>query len=91
MLIWLCHVSESGSAPEALNKKAIAIVNRVRDKLTGQYSELSLIRTSIIRNIHIPAWFFWNQFSSSIFYLISPDIHILTVDISNWNKLYHLL
>jgi len=26
---------ESGPKPEALNKKAVAIVNRVRDKLTG--------------------------------------------------------
>ena len=26
---------ENGHKPEALNKKAVAIVNRVRDKLTG--------------------------------------------------------
>ena len=32
-----CHLfsSDVGSQPEALNKKAIAIVNRVKDKLTG--------------------------------------------------------
>ena len=29
---------ESGPKPEALNKKAVAIVNRVRDKLTGTFS-----------------------------------------------------
>ena len=29
-------VTEPGSQPEALNKKAITIVHRVRDKLTGR-------------------------------------------------------
>ena len=29
---------ESGHKPEALNKKAVVIVNRVRDKLTGKSS-----------------------------------------------------
>ncbi len=31
----ICFISDVGSQPEALNKKAIAIVNRVKDKLTG--------------------------------------------------------
>ena len=56
-----------------------------------QYGQLSLIQTSVIWNIHIPAWFFWNQISSSIFYHISLDIHVPTVDISIWNNWYHLL
>ena len=30
-----CFIADVGSQPEALNKKAIAIVNRVKDKLTG--------------------------------------------------------
>ena len=28
-------ILDVGSQPEALNKKAIAIINRVKDKLTG--------------------------------------------------------
>ena len=31
---------DSGHKPEALNKKAVAIVNRVRDKLTGTLPSL---------------------------------------------------
>ena len=58
---------------------------------TSTYSQLLLIQTSVIWNIHILAWFFWKRFSSSIVYLISPNIHILTMDISIWNNLYHLL
>ena len=31
--------SDDDPEPEAVNKKAISIVNRVRDKLTGQFIE----------------------------------------------------
>lgn len=35
MMIITSTEDENGHKPEALNKKAVAIVNRVRDKLTG--------------------------------------------------------
>lgn len=35
MMIFTSTEDENGHKPEALNKKAVAIVNRVRDKLTG--------------------------------------------------------
>ena len=40
---------------------------------------------------HSSMIFFKNQFTSSIFYLISPDIHILTMNMPFWNDLYNLL
>ena len=36
LLLFFPVEDESGPKPEALNKKAVAIVNRVRDKLTGK-------------------------------------------------------
>ena len=36
-------VADTGSQPEELNKKAVAIINRVRDKLTGTHVEFSFL------------------------------------------------
>ena len=47
------------------------------------YSQLSLIWNSVIRNIHIPAWFFCNQFSSTIF---TSLIRIFTFQL--WTSLF---
>ena len=43
---------ENGHKPEALNKKAVAIVNRVRDKLTGTSFTHVIVCRSLIGKGH---------------------------------------
>lgn len=40
LLLWCVPVGDGLVKPEALNKKAIQIINRVRDKLTGEYVDV---------------------------------------------------
>ena len=61
--IFFFEEDESGPKPEALNKKAVAIVNRVRDKLTGMLSTFFCHRLHIISKLYIPS--VWNKLNRS--------------------------
>ena len=51
-------VVEASSQPEELNKKAVAILNRVRDKLTGICTMVPVQLNSVINNLLL----FWQPF-----------------------------
>lgn len=57
LLLLLCiPVGDGLVKPEALNKKAIQIINRVRDKLTGEYVDIFTYKDMNSERLSLLEW-----------------------------------